>query len=67
MSYLTLLFPSQTQGMVNSSDTNREAEHEEFTGRGPCDGACSGAGDAPDDYLLPAGIVSMEHWLDLNA
>ena len=67
MSYLTLLFPSQTQGMANVSEASREAEHELFTSPDACESAWIGAGDVLDDYLLPSGIASMEHWLDLNA
>lgn len=63
MSYLTLLFSSQTLEMVNGS----EAEHEIVAGLDSCEKAWTAAGNVPDDYLLPSGIVSMEHWLDLNA
>ena len=67
MSYLTLLFPSQTRGMANVSEANREAEHEVFTGTDACENTWTPVGEGPDDCLLPSGIVSMEHWLDLNA
>jgi hypothetical protein len=67
MSYLSLLFASQTQGVVNVSGASREAEHEMFAGPNAGERAWTGAGDRPDDYQLPLGIASMEHWLDLNA
>ncbi|HTU19147.1 MAG TPA: hypothetical protein VMG10_13890 [Gemmataceae bacterium] len=67
MSFATLLFPSQAQGMVNVAQASREEEHELFTGFDACEKACDGAGRVPEDYLLPSGIFSMEHWLDLNA
>ena len=67
MSHLTLLFPSQAQGMVNVSEPRREAEHNVFANADAGDKARTGTGNVPDDYRLRSGIVSMEHWLDLNA
>lgn len=67
MSYLTLLFPSQTQGMVNVSEASRETEHELFTDAGAGEKMWTRSGEGTEDHLLPSGIVSMEHWLDLNA
>jgi len=67
MSYLTLLFPSQTQGMVNVSEASRQEEHEVFAEAGVCESGWMREEEATADHLLPSGIVSMEHWLDLNA
>ena len=67
MSYLTLLFPSQTQGMVNVAEASREAEHAVFADAGACEGMWTRSEEGAEDHLLPSGIVSMEHWLDLNA
>jgi hypothetical protein len=67
MSYLTLLFPSQSQGMVKVSEPHGEAEREVPTRPNPGEKAWTGAGNVPDDCRLRSGIVSMEHWLDLNA
>lgn len=67
MSYLTLLFPSQTQGMMNVLEASREAEHEVFAEAGGCQSEWMREEEATADHLLPSGIVSMEHWLDLNA
>jgi hypothetical protein len=72
MSYPTLLFTSATQGKLNTGRAGgvsplsalrgltspaRDEERNPYTG--------SGAGS--DNYRLPSGIASLEHWLDLNA
>lgn len=67
MSYLTFLFSSQTQGMVNGSEASRLAEHDGFAASEARGKARIRAGEGSDDYRLPSGVVSMEHWLDLNA
>lgn len=67
MSHLTLLIPSQTQGMVNGFEASREAEQDVFRRPDAWENTWTRSGDAADDYRLRSGIVSMEHWLDLNA
>lgn len=72
MSYLSFLFAAQTptSSMVNVSRAGHAAESEAFAG-GERDRVSapreSTAGDRAIDYRLPSGVVSMEHWLDLNA
>jgi hypothetical protein len=71
MSYRTFQFTSQIQQRAMASSVGGEAQTEtrpslawesmEETRR-PSVGA-----SRVDEYTLPAGIASMEHWLDLNA
>jgi hypothetical protein len=67
MSHLTLLFPSQPQEMMTGFEASREAEQDVFTRPDAWERAWTRSEDAADDYRLRSGIVSMEHWLDLNA
>ncbi len=67
MSHLSLLFPPAMQSLVNQSGFGRE------TGRNaqPASDAIGNAYTEPaskaEGYELPLGIVSLDHWLDLNA
>ncbi len=68
MSHLSLLFgPQISSGMLGASGAGVEA----FAPRSWPDAresACAAVGTSgPDDYTLPSGVASMEHWLDLNA
>ena len=69
MSYLSFLFSSQphTQSLRNVSGASRAAEREGFAEPDTGGNAWTTSGDGAIDYLLPSGILSMEHWLDLNA
>lgn len=67
MSYLSLLFASVSQGLSNRSPASRENALDVFGIRDAAESASSGVWGAAEDYLLPAGIASLEHWLDLNA
>lgn len=67
MSYLSLLLASVTQGLSNTSTASHGNPIE---GRGFLDTgerACSLHRGASEEYVLPSGIESLEHWLDLNA
>jgi hypothetical protein len=67
MSYLSLLFSSATWGTANASGVNRDDDRDFFTEPDAGEGAWTGGENGPEDGLLPLGIASMEHWLDLNA
>ncbi len=67
MSYLSLLFTSVTQGMSNTYGASREIELQAFAASNAAERAGDHAGSRADEYLLPSGIASLEHWLDLNA
>lgn len=67
MSYLSLLFTSVTQTLSNRSPASRDNPLDVFGIRDAAESAGGGAWGAAEDNLLPAGIASLEHWLDLNA
>jgi hypothetical protein len=67
MSHLSLLFTPVTQGLSNASEKNREGEREIRTTLDAVEITCSGTGSGVGNYRLPSGIVSLDHWLDLNA
>jgi hypothetical protein len=67
MSHLSLLFTSATQGTSNAFGMNRQTEHEVHAAPDTAESAWTGTGDESNDYRLPSGIASLEHWLDLNA
>jgi hypothetical protein len=68
MSHLSLLFGSQvSSGMSGASAAGVEAFAPKAcpaTREIACTHTVS---SRPDDYTLPSGVASMEHWLDLNA
>lgn len=70
MSHLSLLIASPARNLLGSglAHTDRpfdRAEAAVFSDSPPT--IRSDEASRPDDWALPAGIVSMEHWLDLNA
>jgi hypothetical protein len=67
MSYLSLLFTPATQGLSNATERNRESEREFHVPLEAAEITCSGTGSGAGNYRLPSGIVSLDHWLDLNA
>jgi hypothetical protein len=67
MSYLSLLFTSETQSMSNAYPAGREVEPDAFALSDASESAWNGPRGGMNDYLLPLGIASLEHWLDLNA
>ena len=72
MSCLSLLFPSATHGMANRSGAGGISSLSAFReltppAPGAFEKAWTGTGSEPDNYRLPSGIASLEHWLDLNA
>jgi|GEM_PF-4642960 hypothetical protein len=71
MSYLSLLFPPATQGTAKSERSCASAPRfgELAQPRSPnaAESVRVDSGDGSNDYRLPSGIASLEHWLDLNA
>ncbi len=71
MSYRTFLFASQNQEMAMASSRSVETQTETLPSlawEGAEETRQPGVGASPvDEYTLPVGIASMEHWLDLNA
>jgi hypothetical protein len=67
MSDLSLLFTSELGSMSNVCLTGREVDSDGFSLPDGTDSAWNGSRGAANDYLLPSGIASLEHWLDLNA
>jgi len=67
MSYTSLLFTSGTQSLSNTCAVSREVEPEVFAVADAPESAWNGPRGGANDYLLPSGIASLEHWLDLNA
>jgi hypothetical protein len=71
MSYRKLTFTSQIQGMAMFTPASGEAEHGNLPSLAWPGAKQTALSDTvasrPDAYTLPAGIASMEHWLDLNA
>jgi hypothetical protein len=67
MSYLSLLFTSATQGMANAPRPCRETEGEAHAALDVLEKMRPGPTGGPNDYQLPSGVASLEHWLDLNA
>ncbi len=63
MTYPSLLFTSPVPSMPRAGQLSRQVEDENIAERARL--------DAPewesDEAALPSGIVSMQHWLDLNA
>ena len=72
MSYLSLLFTSALRGMTSASGAGNVSPMRALGGLSPTapdslEKAWIGTGGEPDNYRLPSGIASLEHWLDLNA
>jgi hypothetical protein len=67
MSDLTLLFTPATQGLSHASGMSRETEREVHTTLEAGEIMRGGTGSGASNYRLPLGIVSLDHWLDLNA
>ena len=67
MSHLSLLFMPATQGLSNASAMGRETEREVHTAPDTAENTCAGMGSGAGNFRLPSGIVSLDHWLDLNA
>ena len=67
MSYHSLLFTSATQDLSNASVRRGDTELEARTALDVGENTYSGTGSGADNYQLPSGIVSLDHWLDLNA
>jgi hypothetical protein len=67
MSYLSLLFRSETRNLSNACTASREVEPDVFPLADASASAWNRPRGAANDYLLPSGIASLEHWLDLNA
>lgn len=72
MSYLSLLFTSALRGMTSTSGAGNVNPLRAFGGLTPpapdaLEKAWIGTRGEPDDFRLPLGIASLEHWLDLNA
>lgn len=66
MSYLSLLFTSATQGMANAPRPGWEIEGEAHAALDVLEKVWPGMTGAPNNYQLPSGVASLEHWLDLN-
>jgi hypothetical protein len=70
MSYLSLLLASQSQGMSRpSTGVSLGDKHESLSPSGWSEAreTCDLGTSRPIEQVLPLGIASMEHWLDLNA
>lgn len=67
MSYISLLFHSAMHHPSNTSAMRGETEFEARTVSDARENTCTGTGSAAGNYRLPSGIVSLDHWLDLNA
>lgn len=67
MSYLSLLAASAMQGMANVSRQVRGIETEPHIAADGLEGSWAGPLTEMDDYHLPLGISSLDHWMDLNA
>ncbi|HEY7330101.1 MAG TPA: hypothetical protein VH592_20865 [Gemmataceae bacterium] len=72
MSYLNLLFASAAQGILDNGGAGGVSPLSELRGLTPpapgeVRSPYTGSGRNTDDYQLPSGIASLEHWLDLNA
>ena len=67
MSYLSLLFPTLTQSESNTSVASWQIEPEVSTSSHALESVGDSARVESDEYVLPSGIASLEHWLDLNA
>lgn len=67
MSHLSLLFTPATQGLSNASAMSRETQREVHTAPDAAENTYTGTGSGASNYQLPSGIVSLDHWLDLNA
>jgi hypothetical protein len=67
MSYTSLLFTYGTQSLSNTCTMSREVEPDVYALPDAPESAGNGPRSGANDYLLPSGVVSLEHWLDLNA
>lgn len=64
MSYLlSLLSTSQAEKVLATTGASMEEKHAAHSLETWPDTAVG----RPDEFALPAGVCSMEHWLDLNA
>ncbi len=67
MSYLSLQFKSAPQNLSNACRMRRETEREILTAPDAVESTNTGTGSGLSGFQLPSGIVSLDHWLDLNA
>lgn len=67
MSYLSLLLASVTQNLSIAVTAGPEDQAEGYCFPDTAECAWSFHPGASDDYVLPSGIESLDHWLDLNA
>ena len=69
MSYRTLAFTSANQGMMQASSAQGQGETlPSLAWPGAKETAGPGVvASRLDEFTLPSGIASLEHWLDLNA
>lgn len=67
MSYLSLQLKSAPQNLSNACRMRREPELDVHTAPDAVESTNSGTGSGMGGFQLPSGIVSLDHWLDLNA
>ena len=71
MAYRAFPLASQNQSMARASSARAEPQFEtlpSLAGPGVEKTASPGIfASRRDDYTLPSGVASIEHWLDLNA
>jgi hypothetical protein len=67
MSYTSLLFTSGTQSLSSTCTVSQVIEPDGIALADAPESAWHGPGGGANDYMLPSGIASLEHWLDLNA
>jgi hypothetical protein len=68
MSYLSLLCASHVGEQWWLTEASRAAESAAWTAPKGAEATGTGAGASrTDDYELPSGVHSIQHWLDLNA
>jgi hypothetical protein len=62
-----LSLQAQAPALRSIAGANGVVEREVLTARDVGESTWTRGRDGADNYLLPSGIVSMDHWLDLNA
>ncbi len=67
MSYLSLQFKSVPQNLSSACRMRRETERDVPTAPDAVESTNTGTGSGVGGFQLPSGIVSLDHWLDLNA
>jgi hypothetical protein len=67
MSYLSLQLKSLPQNLSSACRMRRETERDVPTAPDAVESTNSGTGSGVGGFQLPSGIVSLDHWLDLNA